>query len=190
MSGVTGHLGPDLETPIWPTPLSISTATRAVPTVPRGCTLNCGSAWVSGSAASGSPDCCGSSAVAGSATGTKHRHRPAEAVHQDLVQRRFVAVGPDLLWCTDITEHPHPGREGLLRRGPRRLHPPDRGLVDRGPHALRTRRRCPADGDLATPSRARDRGTQRPRIEGSGTGSATPACSDPWAGSPPRWTTR
>ena len=36
----------------------------------------------------------------------KTRHRPAEAVHADLVQRRFVAAGPDLLWCTDITEHP------------------------------------------------------------------------------------
>ncbi len=33
-------------------------------------------------------------------------HRPAEAVHEDLVQRKFVAAGPDLLWCTDITEHP------------------------------------------------------------------------------------
>ena len=28
----------------------------------------------------------------------KRRHRPAEAVHQDLVQRKFVAAGPDLLW--------------------------------------------------------------------------------------------
>jgi putative transposase len=36
----------------------------------------------------------------------KRRHRPAEAVHQDLVQRRFVAAARDLLWCTDITEHP------------------------------------------------------------------------------------
>jgi transposase InsO family protein len=36
----------------------------------------------------------------------KRRHRPAEAVHQDLVQRKFTAAGPDLLWCTDITEHP------------------------------------------------------------------------------------
>jgi transposase InsO family protein len=36
----------------------------------------------------------------------KRRHRPAEAVHQDLVQRKFVAARPDLLWCTDITEHP------------------------------------------------------------------------------------
>ena len=39
----------------------------------------------------------------------KRRHRPAEAVHQDLVQRKFVAAGPDLLWCTDITEHPTRG---------------------------------------------------------------------------------
>ena len=43
--------------------------------------------------------------------GISHRHkrrghRPAAAVHQDLVQRRFVAAGPDQLWCTDITEHP------------------------------------------------------------------------------------
>ena len=36
----------------------------------------------------------------------KRRHRPAEAVHEDLVKRRFVADGPDRLWCTDITEHP------------------------------------------------------------------------------------
>jgi putative transposase len=36
----------------------------------------------------------------------KRRHRPEPAVHQDLVQRRFTATGPDRLWCTDITEHP------------------------------------------------------------------------------------
>jgi len=44
---------------------------------------------------------------------TSHRHKrrrkPDEAVHQDLVQRRFVAAGPDRLWCTDITEHPTRG---------------------------------------------------------------------------------
>jgi transposase InsO family protein len=27
-------------------------------------------------------------------------------VQADLVGRRFVADGPDPLWCTDITEHP------------------------------------------------------------------------------------
>jgi transposase InsO family protein len=36
----------------------------------------------------------------------KGRFRPAPAVHDDLVQRRFVASGPDQLWCTDVTEHP------------------------------------------------------------------------------------
>jgi len=39
----------------------------------------------------------------------KGRHKPAAAVHEDLVQRRFVADGPDRLWCTDITEHPTKG---------------------------------------------------------------------------------
>ena len=34
------------------------------------------------------------------------RHRPAPAPHEDLVRRRFVADGPNWLWCTDITEHP------------------------------------------------------------------------------------
>ena len=36
----------------------------------------------------------------------KRRHRPARAVHEDLVRRRFVAGAPDRLWCTDVTEHP------------------------------------------------------------------------------------
>jgi putative transposase len=40
------------------------------------------------------------------------RHRPAPAVHDDLVRRRFVADGPDRLWLTDITEHPT--REGKV----------------------------------------------------------------------------
>ena len=42
--------------------------------------------------------------------GISHRHkrrtRPAAAVHDDLVQRRFVADRPNRLWCTDVTEHP------------------------------------------------------------------------------------
>jgi putative transposase len=37
----------------------------------------------------------------------KHRRAgPALAVHDDLVQRRFIAEAPDRLWVTDITEHP------------------------------------------------------------------------------------
>ncbi|MEI2809556.1 MAG: IS3 family transposase [Nocardioides sp.] len=31
---------------------------------------------------------------------------PTPAIHDDLVQRRFVADAPDRLWCTDVTEHP------------------------------------------------------------------------------------
>jgi putative transposase len=38
--------------------------------------------------------------------------RPAPAVHDDLVHRRFVADAPDRLWLTDITEHPT--REGKV----------------------------------------------------------------------------
>ena len=36
----------------------------------------------------------------------------AAPVHEDLVQRRFVAESPDRLWLTDITEHPT--REGKV----------------------------------------------------------------------------
>lgn len=43
--------------------------------------------------------------------GAHHRRkrrgqRPLPAPHDDLVQRRFTADGPDRLWCTDSTEHP------------------------------------------------------------------------------------
>jgi transposase InsO family protein len=31
---------------------------------------------------------------------------PGPAVHDDLVQRNFSAPGPDVVWLTDITEHP------------------------------------------------------------------------------------
>lgn len=33
----------------------------------------------------------------------KTRHRPDTATHDDLVQRRFTADGPDRVWFTDIT---------------------------------------------------------------------------------------
>jgi putative transposase len=54
------------------------------------------------------------------------RRRPDPAVHDDLVNRRFVADGPDRLWCTDVTEHPTtwvlgvvatPGHGGGVVRG-------------------------------------------------------------------------
>lgn len=44
--------------------------------------------------------------VAGICHRSKHRGRPAPAVHDDLVARRFIADAPDRLWCTDVTEHP------------------------------------------------------------------------------------
>lgn len=39
-------------------------------------------------------------------TSRKRKYRKAGApVHDDLVQRLFVADGPDQVWVTDITEH-------------------------------------------------------------------------------------
>lgn len=40
------------------------------------------------------------------------RAAAAAPIHEDLVQRRFVADRPDRLWLTDITEHP--AREGKV----------------------------------------------------------------------------
>ena len=44
------------------------------------------------------------------------RARPAPAVQDDLVRRRFVADAPNRLWLTDITEHPT--REGKVYLAP------------------------------------------------------------------------
>ncbi|KXP14343.1 transposase [Tsukamurella pseudospumae] len=44
--------------------------------------------------------------VAGIGSRRKKHRKPAPAVHDDLVERRFVAARPDQIWCTDITEHP------------------------------------------------------------------------------------
>lgn len=41
----------------------------------------------------------------GGNTHRKRRRRPPPAPHEDLVKRRFVASGPNRLWCTDVTEH-------------------------------------------------------------------------------------
>jgi transposase InsO family protein len=38
--------------------------------------------------------------------GRKHVKTPGPAVHDDLVQRQFRAPAPDVVWLTDITEHP------------------------------------------------------------------------------------
>ncbi len=36
----------------------------------------------------------------------KHTKTPGPAVHDDLVQRQFQAPAPNVVWVTDITEHP------------------------------------------------------------------------------------
>lgn len=36
----------------------------------------------------------------------KNGRKPGPPVHEDLVQRDFTAGGPNLVWLTDITEHP------------------------------------------------------------------------------------
>lgn len=43
--------------------------------------------------------------IAGVHRRKRRRHRPAPAVHDDLVQRKFTVAGPDRLWVTDITQH-------------------------------------------------------------------------------------
>jgi transposase InsO family protein len=85
----------------------------------------------------------------------KRRHRPEPAVHHHLVQRRFVASGPDRRWCTDITEHPTSAGKvyccavlDVFTRQVVGWSIPRATL----PRPLRTGRRRPADGDLATPT--------------------------------------
>jgi putative transposase len=56
----------------------------------------------------------------------------------DLVNRRFAATGPDMLWVTDITEHRTREGKTVLRRRPGRVLPPHRRLVHQRPHAHRT----------------------------------------------------
>lgn len=107
-SGSTGHRpSAVLPTPIWRTRSSTSTATPAAPTGNRECTPSSGSDPGCGRVASGSPGCCGSVVAAASrATTIDAATVVLRRSHEDLVQRKFTAAGPDLLWCTDITEHP------------------------------------------------------------------------------------
>ena len=107
----------------------------------------------------------------------KRRHRPEPAVHQDLVQRRFVASGPDRRWCTDITEHPTSAGKvyccAVLDVFTRQIVG---GSIPRAtlPHPLRTGRRRPADGDLATPTDRHHR-PQKPGVPNTPHGSSAPA---------------
>lgn len=131
--------------------------------------------------------------LAGISHRPKRRHRPAEAVHDDLVQRRFVADAPGRLWCTDITEHPTSTGKvyccAVLDVFSRTVvgwsiadHMRSDLLVDA--LQMATWRRRP-EGTIVDS----DRGSQYTR-GCSATGCATLASSDPWAGSPHRWATR
>ena len=64
----------------------------------------------------------------------KYRKIPNTPTATDLVNRDFARTEPNRLWLTDITEHPHPRGQGVLRRRARRLLPPRRRLVDRLAH--------------------------------------------------------
>jgi transposase InsO family protein len=56
---------------------------------------------------------------------------PAADTADDLVNRRFVADGPDRLWLTDIAEHPTGTGKVYLAAVLDVFLPADRGLVDR-----------------------------------------------------------
>jgi putative transposase len=55
--------------------------------------------------------------LAGLPARQRHRGPSGAAVVADLVDRNFAVDGPDALWITDITEHPHPRGQGVLLRG-------------------------------------------------------------------------
>lgn len=57
----------------------------------------------------------------------KHQTPPAA----DRVDRQFTRPARDQSWVTDITEHPDPGRQALLRGRPGRVLAPVGGLVHR-----------------------------------------------------------
>jgi putative transposase len=124
----------------------------------------------------------------------KHRRAgPAPAVHDDLVQRRFVADAPDRLWVTDITEHPT--AEGkvycaavldVFSRVVVGWSVADHMRAELVVDALEMARwrRRPESGAVVHSDRE-----ARTRRGFSATGCAPPACSAPWVGSPPASTT-
>jgi hypothetical protein len=66
--------------------------------------------------------------------GTRYRRlKPDTPTAADLVDRQFSRDRVDLLWVTDITEHPTRGGKGVLRGGPGCLLPSGGQQVDRRP---------------------------------------------------------
>jgi hypothetical protein len=121
------------------------------------------------------------------------RHRPAEAVHQGLVQRKFVADASGPLWCTDITEHPDSARKVCCRAVLDACSRTVVGLVDVRPHALgmvSTPCRWPSGGADPRPAPSFIRTRTVVHQLGLRAGCAMPDRSDPWDGPPRAWTTR
>ncbi len=123
----------------------------------------------------------------------KRGHRPAPATHEDLVRRVFAADAPNRVWFTDITQHR--ASDGwvyccaVIDAYSRRIvgwSIADHIRTELVADALEMARwqRRPGRARSCTPTAA----PSTPRGS-SVTACATPACWDPWAESPHRWTT-
>jgi hypothetical protein len=86
------------------------------------CSRPCGNVWVSAVSAEGHwfPLSGSTHQGPGSRSMTVHRHDRGStgleesargSAHDDFVQRRFRTDGPNRVWLTDLTEHPHRGTE-------------------------------------------------------------------------------
>ena len=71
---------------------------------------------------------------------------PGLRVADDLVERKFRPLAPNVMWLGRHHLHVDLGGVSVPRARPGRLLPADRGLVDGRPHALRARRRRAPDG--------------------------------------------
>jgi HTH-like domain len=100
--------------------------------------------------------------------GRRTTKTPGSAVHDDLVKRDFSAPAPDLVWLTDITEHPTTvGIQGERRKALRlrhqgRLLEPDRRLRPLGSHDGRSGRCLFALSGGTTPTSRNCCGPLRP----------------------------
>ena len=71
--------------------------------------------------------------------------RPGTASHDDLVERRFTAAGPNQLWLTDLTEHRTSEGKLYLLRDQGRVLQQDRRVLDRLADEVPDRGRGPGE---------------------------------------------
>jgi hypothetical protein len=88
---------------------------------------------------------------------------PGPAVTDDLVQREFSAPGPNMVWLTDITEHPSLRGQALPLLDQGRVLQSNRRLLNRLEGDGRTGLRRLATGHRATTTPGHRGGSQRPR---------------------------